>query len=169
MNNQHLKSKLQEINSVISKEYKSIDQIGVLSGLSGVALFSYHYSRYILNRVENKVGEDIIELIINKINDGYQYPTFCTGLAGFGWMIDNLQNEGFIDLPTDELLSQFDLYLYEMMILDIKSGNYDFLHGAIGYSIYFLSRYKSTKKNREAFIGSAPTIYLWSPMPLAEG
>jgi len=34
-----------------------------------------------------------------------------------------------------------------MMVRDMKNGNYDFLHGAIGYAFYFLNRYRNTNSN----------------------
>ncbi len=139
-----LLKKLGHISEILSSEYKNEASIGVLSGLSGMALFQYHYSKYIGNDLNN-IGQDIIELAINKINKGYDYPTFCSGISGFGWALDYLERERFINIDCDEVLVEFDDYLYEMMILDMNTGYYDFLHGGIGHCFYFLNRYQNTK------------------------
>ena len=69
----------------------------------------------------------------------------ASGLAGIGWVLDHLNNEGFIELDNDELLSQLDNYLLQVMKADINKNYNDFLHGAVGYGLYFLQRHQSTK------------------------
>nr|WP_315029500.1 lanthionine synthetase LanC family protein [uncultured Chryseobacterium sp.] len=138
-------AKLQEINNIIKKEISTVNDIGVLAGLSGIALFQFYYSRYLNNNEE--IYEDALgtlQLCVEKLNSGYHKPTFCSGIAGFGWTIDHLVQNKFIDLDNDELLSDLDEYMYTVMISGFSLGNIDFLHGGMGYGLYFINRYKST-------------------------
>jgi len=49
-----------------------------------------------------------------------------------------------IDLEEDIIPEELDIYLFKVMKQDFDKGNYDFLHGAIGYGIYFLKRFENT-------------------------
>jgi len=95
---------------------------------------------------ENYKDTEHVGLVIEKINEGYSFPTFCTGIAGAGWAIELLREEDFVDIDSDELLSDLDDYL-SLAIKQMGEENnfYDFLHGVIGIGFYFFKRYQSTK------------------------
>jgi len=145
MQKKNLEKKLKEIDEIIKSHYKQTEHTGVLAGLSGISLFQFYYSKYLDINSNADIGVEIISTCIDKINNGYNFPTFCTGIAGLGWVLDHLEQENFVDIESDKLLQQFDDYLYAYMLSDLKSGNYDFLHGGIGYSFYFLNRFRNTK------------------------
>jgi len=140
-----LNEKLNEISYILQKQYKDASDVGVLTGISGIALFHFYYSKYLDLDTYADIGAEMISYCIEKINYGYSFPTFCTGIAGLGWAIQHLKTKDFIDVDCDSLLSPFDAYLYNQMIFDLGRGNYDFLHGALGYGFYFLSRYEHTE------------------------
>ena len=142
-----LEKKLQEISHILKNAYKQDTNIGVLAGISGISLFFFYYSKYLDVDTYADTGTDILEEVIHKINDGYQFPTYCTGIAGAGWVFEHLSEKEFIESDTDDLLSSLDDYLVEMMNLEMQVGNYDFLHAGIGYGYYFLKRYQNTKSN----------------------
>lgn len=145
MNKELLEKKLQEIDQIIKSKYKEETQIGVLAGLSGISLFEFYYSKYLDIDDHADIGVEMLTDCIDKINEGYSYPTFCTGIAGAGWVLDHLEQEEFMDADNDDLLPELDQYIHTFMVTDMKNGNYDFLHGAIGYAFYFLNRYRNTK------------------------
>ncbi|PRX57538.1 lanthionine synthetase C family protein [Flagellimonas meridianipacifica] len=143
-----LLKKLEEISIVSESRYQELaDNLGVLSGLPGIALFHFYYAKLLNDNSQADLGISIISECIEKINDGYNYPSFCNGLAGFAWTIEHLYENEFIDLDTDDFLTSLDDFLYAQMISDFQSGNYDFLHGALGYVFYFFTRFKNTKNN----------------------
>ncbi len=140
-----LNEKLHEIDHIIRSQYKHVSDVGVLTGLSGLSIFQFYYSKYCDTDANAKIGMDIIELASKKINAGYTFPTFCTGIAGMGWVLDHLQNADFIEIKNENPLADLDSYLFKMMVSYMEKGNYDFLHGGIGLAHYFLGRYKLTK------------------------
>ncbi len=154
MNNDIIEAKLEEINKIIQEEYRNESDIGALSGLSGMALFQFHYSKYLDVQNHADFGVDILEYIIKKLNEGYSSPLYLNGIAGFGWTIDFLELSQFIVVGSDDLLKGIDDYLVEVMKANLKQGNYDFLHGAIGQAYYFFYRYKNTasKKLKNKYI-----------------
>jgi hypothetical protein len=145
MNKKILENKLKEIDLILKSEYLNENHVGIHSGLSGIALFQAHYSKYLKLSSQENFGANVISHSISKINNGYNYPTFCNGIAGLGWTIDYLNNERLLSIDCDGLLSELDDFLYENMVNQLQIRNYDFLHGAIGIAMYFLNRYRSTK------------------------
>ena len=142
-----LESHLAVIAQLTSYKYKDYDDnLGVLAGISGVALFQFYYSKHTNNDYHADIGAEIITHCIEKINTGFSHPSFCNGIAGLAWVIQHLRKEGFIELNSDDLLSQFDDFLYKKMIIDFRENKYDFLHGALGYAFYFFKRFKETER-----------------------
>ncbi|MBP2834103.1 lanthionine synthetase C family protein [Aquimarina sp. U1-2] len=149
MNNKALlESKLKDIYDVLKNSGTNEKHHGVLSGSSGISLFQFYYSRLIDAEEPADLGVTTLSKIINEINNGYTYPTFCTGIAGAGWVLELLNEEEFIDIDSDELLSDLDEYLFVSMKANTDEGYYDFLHGAIGYGCYFLKRYQNTQNTQ---------------------
>ncbi|WP_348737517.1 lanthionine synthetase C family protein [Tenacibaculum sp. 190524A02b] len=144
----NLEEKLDEIYRVITNEYHNNNQVSTLTGLTGLSIFLSYYCRYKNINDEETVNTTIINNSIAKINEGYSYPSFCSGIAGLGWGLDHLEQEGFINVECDDLLPNFDDYLYNAMISDLSKNHYDYLHGAIGYAFYFFKRYKNTQSQK---------------------
>lgn len=66
-----LKEKLATISGIITTKYTEETHLGVLTGLSGLALFQFYYSKF-LNRDEHTdTGLDILTQCIDHINNGY--------------------------------------------------------------------------------------------------
>jgi lantibiotic modifying enzyme len=148
MNNKKaLEEKLKEISKILDIETTNNKQIGVLAGISGIALFNFYYSKYLDVDTYADKGVELLNESVNRINEGYQFPTYCTGIAGAAWVFDHLVEEDFMDAENDELLSELDEFLYAVMENDMRTGNYDFLHAAVGYGYYFLKRLKNTKSD----------------------
>ncbi len=144
MKKEIIETKLKEIDKIVKEEYLNEMNIGVLSGLSGMALFQFYYSKYLNVNEHADFGAKILEHIIKKLNEGYSTSLYWNGMAGFGWTIDFLELNHFIDAGSDDLLKDIDDYLFEAMSMALKQGNYDLLHGAIGHANYFFNRFKNT-------------------------
>ncbi|WP_106828187.1 lanthionine synthetase C family protein [Parabacteroides pacaensis] len=117
------------------------ENIGLHAGTSGIALFFAYYSRIILkkNNISPRVME-ILEHNIECIDSGKHLHTICDGISGFGWLCEHLRKLGMLTKRDITFLDDLDPFLYKMMMIDIKQGNYDYLHGALGVGIYLLSR-----------------------------
>ncbi|WP_298900864.1 lanthionine synthetase C family protein [uncultured Psychroserpens sp.] len=144
MNTHLLEAKLAEISKIIKKEYINEQHIGLASGLSGMVLFQFYYSKYLDVENHADLGTQILGHCVEKINQGYNSPLYSNGIAGFGWTLDFLELNEFIEVSSDDLLKDLDDYLYTVLNANFKQENYDFLHGAIGQAYYFLYRYQNT-------------------------
>jgi len=103
-----LENKLKEIDAILQQDYNKVENIGVLDGSSGIALFHFYYFKLKGQELNADIGVDIISSVIDKINEGFNMPTFCSGVAGAAWVIELLKEEDFIDLDTDDLLSDLE-------------------------------------------------------------
>ncbi|CAA9202998.1 lanthionine synthetase C family protein [Flavobacterium collinsii] len=141
--NLKLEIKLDEIYEALKIDNDS-KNIGIFTGLSGTSLFLFYYSKLKNNDDASEIAITLIKKCFERINEGYSHTTYCSGITGFGWLLEHLLEEDFIDFDNDELLVDLDDYLLSQMKNDFKNSYYDFLHGGIGYGFYFLKRYKNT-------------------------
>lgn len=137
-----IESKVHSINEKISSKYHTIEDLGVLKGLAGLALFSFNYSKVF--NVDHKTGNLILEECIDRINKGYTNPTYCNGILGLGWVINYLIKENLIDPSNNEVLVDIDQYAHSWLVQSLQQNNFDFLHGAIGYANYLIDRYNNS-------------------------
>ncbi len=138
--NQSIKEKIQSIATEIKKHNIDPNNIGLLGGNSGLLLFLFYFAKY-SNKVEyEELGYEIIDSIFDSLNNKAPQTPFSGGLAGIGWTINHLVDNGFFEADTNEIFSDVDVVLYKTMIENIKNKEYDYLHGALGFGMYFLSR-----------------------------
>ena len=123
------------------------DNIGLLGGKAGMALFFFYYAKLTNDDKYADYGAELISDIFDDINnaEGYILHTHGGGLAGVGWTVEHLAQNDFLDTDTNEVLETLDPYLHKTMINDITNENYDFLHGAVGNGVYFLNRLGNAK------------------------
>lgn len=135
------KAKLSEISDILLKNAGKVGpNIGTMGGKTGIALFFFYYAQLTMEEKHVDFAHQLISDIFEEINRDYTIHTFAGGLAGVGWMMEHLVQNDFVEADTDEILESLDPFLYKAMTYDIEKGNYDFLHGAVGTGIYFLSR-----------------------------
>jgi len=143
LSDKELKSKLESKTSEIAESLikiplKEIENISLMSGKTGIALFLFYYSKYSNDEKCYHHAQLLISSVFDEINSGKTYYTFAGGLAGFGWAINHLNQYKLFETYDHDPLSDIDQFLYNMMMMEIKSGNFDYLHGALGIGLYFL-------------------------------
>ena len=140
------KEKISEIAETLVKHTGDLkDNIGLMGGKIGIALFYFYYAKLLGEDKYADYGVELISDVFDVINNDFTYHTHAGGLAGIGWTVEHLAQNDFIDTDTNEVLADLDPYLHKTMIYDIENENYDFLHGAVGNGVYFLSRLNSEK------------------------
>lgn len=142
------KKKLVEIAEYLMNDAGPAGNPGLMGGDIGLALFFFYYAKFTDDDKYAEYGVNLISDVFDAINDEekpFTYHTHAGGLAGIGWCVEHLAQNGFLDADTDEILEALDSYIHRAMMYDIGSGNYDFLHGAVGNGTYFLSRLSNPK------------------------
>ena len=117
---------------------KSYCSYSLLGNDFGEVMFLYYYSR-----IDNRY-EHIADKLLGKIFHSMKYMpligTYCNGLAGLGYGLTILQEDGFIAI-CDEAMQQLDERINSTLADYLQKGTIDFLHGFVGYGFYFLKRY----------------------------
>ncbi len=142
-----VKSEILNIENRIWNSVEKENGIGLLSGLSGIALFySNLYEVYKEEKYSTRLSE-VIARIDELVSENDSLPTFCSGLAGYGWMLLNLKTTT-IDI-SKAYFKTLDIILEEALFSFADKNDYDFLHGATGVAMYFMERLKVDQNNEE--------------------
>ncbi len=149
-----IQNKIHEIADILYKQEDDI--LSLMGGIAGKSLFHFYYSRAFNNEQCGDKAIENINHIFNKISEGFSYHTFAGGLAGIGWLIEFLEQNDFLDCNANETIGELDKHLFKIMIAEIKSGHFDYLHGAGGIALYFLKRKNLLK--RDAFLSEFVNI-----------
>lgn len=140
-----------KIEEEIWKSVATEKRIGVLDGLSGIALFY----NYLLEIESNEAYQNKLFSIIDKIGDLISEESYssslCSGIAGYGWVLAKMKNKN-LEIE-EEYFEALDAILAESLSEESAKNYYDFLHGGFGIALYFIERYKSKKdKSTEAIL-----------------
>ncbi|MCP4156853.1 MAG: hypothetical protein GY757_54575 [bacterium] len=152
MERQPLYTESEEIHGQITARLEKIAQIltgqnipltggsGLMKGKTGTALFLFYYARYSAKQKYYDHAMDLISRTFDEIGENSRDYSFSRGLAGFGWAVEHLVRNGFLEADTDEILEEVDAFLLEAVESCIKLKNYTFLHGLTGLGWYFQNR-----------------------------
>lgn len=137
-------SRLQRIANVLLLNASFIENLGLLNGKLGIAIFFYHYSRYTGNKIFEDYAGELIDEIYEEINTNTPVD-FANGLTGIGWGIEYLVKNGFIEADTDEALADVDNTVYRSSLYRpflLENGN-----DLFGYGLYFITRLRGPKND----------------------
>jgi len=123
--------------------------MGLFTGKSGIALFLFHFYDFSKEAKYLDCAHFFLEKAFDDINSGKTLSTFCSGIAGVSWVINHLSAKSYIGDENLEVLTDLDEYSYSSMLKFAKKDDFDFLHGATGIALYFISRIKSGDKRSE--------------------
>jgi len=135
--NDRINNRLRRIANVLLLNASFIDNLGLLNGKMGIAIFFYHYFRYTQNKIFEDYAGELIDEIYEEINI-HTPVSFEDGLTGIGWGIEYLVKNKFVQADTDEALKEIDTTIYRNSLYRpflLESGNDIF-----GYGLYFLVR-----------------------------
>ncbi|MDR2585329.1 MAG: lanthionine synthetase C family protein [Prevotellaceae bacterium] len=162
INDKYMDSNMRKYMQIIENIHKELmvselsDNIGLHAGTSGIALFLAYYDRIIHQK--NVVSQRVMEILehnVRQIDSGNVQHSICSGISGFGWLCEHLRKLGLLDKEDIEFLDDLDPFLYQAMMSDMRRGNYDYLHGALGVGTYFLSCFN--KKGVAGYVGDLLT------------
>lgn len=129
----------------ISEAIKSFptEHAGLMGGESGKALFFFYLYQLTSEECYLNDGVRVVESITQNMQSLIaRKGHLSSGLTGFGWLLQHLKNEAILESATDEFLSTLDIHNSDYLNEYLKRQNYDFLHGALGIGLYYLSRLK---------------------------
>jgi lantibiotic modifying enzyme len=126
---------------------------GLMDGTAGISLFLFYYGRFTGEEKYADLAAELWEDIFVAIDNGLDDPRISSGLAGIAWTLQHLIDNDFVELEIDEFLDQLNPFFDRAMIHQFQEGNYyDYLHGALGSGMFWLSRLR--EKGYQSYLNS---------------
>jgi len=135
---------LQKIANLLILNFQNIENLGLINGKMGVAIFLYHYARHSFQSVYSDQADDLLDELFAALNESH---FLIDGVSSIGFGLDHLIKNRFIetDENPDELFKDVDVRLSIDMdnqcVLDLRSN---FPIFSVGF--YTLSRIKTTSR-----------------------
>jgi hypothetical protein len=137
----------QRITNTLLLNASFIGNIGLLHGKMGISICFYHLARQAKNRICEDYAGELIDEIYEEITANTPID-FENGLAGIGYGIEYLVQNGFIEADTDEVLEEFDNRIFKELIYNTPR-DIGLLNGLAGIGTYFLKRIKNPASGEE--------------------
>lgn len=132
------KTPIQQIAQNLIFDNAMNNDIGIIYGKMGKAIFFFHYYQYTANEIYENYAVQLIEEIKRKINRKTSVYYEC-GLAGIGVGFEYLAQNLFIINNTNDLLADFDTLIYGAMF-DDPCQNFNISNGFMGLARYWMYR-----------------------------
>jgi lantibiotic modifying enzyme len=117
-------------------DLSGIDQIGLYTGVSGLALsLSYAGMKFQEPVYLERAGELILQAF-EVLQEGNFNTTFCSGLSGVLWAVEHLQQKQMLEIEDD--FSHLFPELKASALNYARLNDFDFLHGSGGI-VYYLN------------------------------
>ncbi|MCG8309782.1 MAG: hypothetical protein MI975_20470 [Cytophagales bacterium] len=130
-----------------------IDNLGLMHGKMGLSIYFFRIGQRLNNKIYSGYAEELIDEIYNEIDESVS-ADFENGLAGIGWGVEYLIQNGFVKADADEVLEDFDrLLIKEILHLGL-------LNGLIGFGAYLLKRIQSTRPDGENIVARTNQQFL---------
>lgn len=142
MNSTNPFSRHQLIINTLLLNASYIGNLGLMHGKMGIAIYFFHLAHNTNNQIYEDFAGELIDEIYEEINSNTPLD-FENGLAGIGWGIEYLVQNGFIEANTDEVLEEFDRKINKELIDDFPK-ELSLLDGILGIGVYFLKRIQPT-------------------------
>jgi hypothetical protein len=138
--------RLQRIANVLLLNASFTNNIGLLNGKMGIAIFFYHYASYSGNKLYENYAGDLIDEIYKEINVSSSID-FATGLMGIGWGIEYLVRNCFLEADTDEVLMEIDNTVFRATLkTPVLITNQTDL---FGFGLYYLARLNGCENDND--------------------
>ena len=134
---------LQRIARYLMLHASFTDNIGLLNGKTGIAIFFYHYFRF----TGKKLYCDFADVLVNEIYKEIHVNTplnFKDGLCGIGWGIEHLIRNHFVEADRDDVLVDLDKRIMEWDVRRISDCSLE--TGLAGIACYVVSRMEDHEK-----------------------
>ena len=150
---------LQKIDKILEK--KEYENDTLFSGnLGRVLYFMYRYrtsdNSYFADLASSILGQVLENIRDKKSKIGFT-SSLSSGLTGLCFINTLLEEDDFMDLGMNKTFIQFDEIVFKKACQQIKEGNLDYLHGALGSLYYFSFR---VQKNENVALYIAQMIDL---------
>lgn len=141
---------LDKIVLYIERNIKDVNEIGLLYGKMGIAIFFFHYARYSEDKRYEDIAMELVDTVLKNLT--LQIPAnYAYGLAGIGTGIEYLIQNKFIEEDGNDILTDIDTIVFKELIYQEKK-DFSLEKGLCGLGKYFLYRIHKRKYWQEELI-----------------
>lgn len=137
---EQIRRKLREIYEALETSFQSQEAehitSSLLTGNIGILLFLGYYAKFSASPKVKNTFERYMDHCLELLSENIAQWSYCNGVAGALLGLRHLNQSGLTDIDLEEFENRLKKFLTERMAWEIESGNYDFLHGAIGVAFY---------------------------------
>lgn len=130
-----------QIAQIIQQKGSKDSPQGLMRGNTGLCIFLYHLANTTSNSEYEKASDELLDKVFASLNTSAS-PEFENGLAGIGWGIEYLVQNGFAEGNTDEILEEVDNKVFRTLNED-NFTSFEIANGLTGFLFYLISRLKS--------------------------
>lgn len=131
---------LLKIANTLVVNTQNFDRVGLLKGLTGVALFLYEYSYLTKYEMYNNLADDMLDNIFESTKN-MALTDMAYGLSGIGWSVEYLIQKNFVEGDPDEVLEDVHIKLLENIKNKTIDSNIDI--PLSNYGLYIISRIRN--------------------------
>ena len=129
-------------NNLVRHRNKQRD-FSLYTGRLGYCLFFFYYEQFTKRKKVAKKYLYEINGLLSNVTDNFNYVFW---FSEFGWLLQHLKRQQFIDFEIDDILSGLDESLQEIMADYIHQDNYELVYGSTNIANYFLYRNEDVGK-----------------------
>src|SRR5450759_4387462 len=101
------------IRNVLLLNASFVENIGLLNGKMGIALYFFKLARITKNQIYEDYAGELIEQVFNEMHATSSID-FNSGLAGIGWGVEFLVQNGFAEALDDSILEELDTVIFQL-------------------------------------------------------
>lgn len=124
-----------------------ISNVGLFNGKMGFCINLYEISRFLGDEQMEGWADNLVDEVYAEINDQTPWH-FSDGVAGTGWGIEHLVQQGFVAADTDQVLKDTD----SRLVLQRTYGNnmnLEIAQGFAGFGLYFVKRLQNKNTDKD--------------------
>jgi hypothetical protein len=143
MNNKEKNELLQRIARYLMLHGSFCNNIGLLNGKTGIAVFFYHYARYTKKRIYDDFAGELFDEIYKDIHVNIPV-NFKDGLCGIAWGVEYLIRNKFVEGNSNDILEDLDKRIMEWDVRRITDCSLE--TGLSGIACNVISRMENREK-----------------------
>jgi len=115
---------------------------GLFGGTLGLILYYYQYAEITDDPKARQKADDLLADLFDRVNNSaprFVGHTLSAGTTGFAYVSQYLNKRGIIDIDFKREFEGLDNQLFDYALTDIDQEKIDYMHGAMGIFLYFIS------------------------------
>ena len=141
-----IQKRIERIINALIINSTALDNIGLMNGKMGIAVFFYHLFRKESNLPYKEFADLLIDEVTQGINEGMPL-NFENGLSGICWGMEYLIQNSYIERDSIKILAEADRWIYEKQH-NLFNQSFNILDGLGGYIAYLVIRLKSLENDK---------------------